>query len=406
MSEAIGEAGEFRQHWRALAGCTMAAAIGTIGLQAYTSGAFTAALAGQGLYTRTELSVATLILSVTVAITAPLAGMAMDRFGALRIITFAVIGEAACFALLAVIPVSFALFAGVMLLMALLGVGTTPPGFARIVTARFDRSRGLALGIMISGLGLMAMSAPIWTTAVIAAGGWRVGYVTVAALVLVLGGAGILLIRSDPQHGAMAAHAAATGGDWSALRRPLFWAMFIGFMLPALFGGGYLLHLISVLEDRGFATADAARVQGLIGVAVLAGRLGSGAALDRFQARHVAGVAFTLSALGCLALLSETPALIAVAALGIGLTIGAELDIMAYVISRTFGLPSFGRLYALAYGGLITAGGLSPVLIALVAEDSGYPTALVMSAIGIFAGAVILLMTGRPARAPAPALAA
>src|SRR6202007_3323180 len=33
-------AGEFKRHWRSLAGCTIAASVGTIGLNAYTSGAF------------------------------------------------------------------------------------------------------------------------------------------------------------------------------------------------------------------------------------------------------------------------------------------------------------------------------------------------------------------------------
>jgi len=404
MSVVGAKRDEFRQHWRALLGCTIAAAVGTIGLQAYTSGAFAAALIAEGAYTRTQLSVATLVLSITVAIVAPLAGMAMDRVGAARIIAVSLVGEAAAFALLGLIPVRVELFLGVMVMLALLGVGTTPPGFARIVTARFDKARGLALGIMISGLGLMAMSAPIWANAVIAAAGWRTGYLTVAALVLALGGTGLALIRSDRAHDpAPAKSPSGAGGSWAALRRPLFWAMLAGFLAPALFGGGYLLHLIPVLEGRGFTTAEAARVQSLIGVAVLTGRLTSGAALDRFRAEYVAALAFALSALGCLLLLADNPLLVAAAALCIGLTIGAELDIMAYMISRRFGVDSFGRLYGLAYGGLITAGGASPVLISLVAESHGYPTALQLSAVGIFAGALVLLSLRRPPLEPGAA---
>lgn len=382
---------EFGRHWRTLLGCTLAAAVGTIGLQAYTSGAFAGALVRDGAYTRTQLSLGTLILSVGVALMAPLAGAAMDRWGAVRVVTLSLFGEAAAFALLGAHPVGFPAFAGAMALLALLGVGTTPPGFARIVTSRFDRTRGLALGVMISGLGIMAITAPIWTTALIGVVGWRGGYLTLAAIVLAIGGTGVLLIRSDGEHVPTRLSAVSGGGDWSALRTSAFWMMVAGFSGAALFGGGYLLHLIPVLEDRGFTPAGAARVQSLIGVAVLTGRLASGAALDRFDPRHVAGVAFTISAVGCLLLLGGSPLVVSVAALAIGLTIGAELDIMAYMISRSFGLASFGRLYGLAYGLMISAGGFSPVLIALLSEHRGYSLALLASAAGLTISALVLV---------------
>ena len=389
---------EFEEHWRALLGCTLAAAVGTIGLQAYTSGAFAAALVRDGVYTRTQLSVGTLILSIGVAVMAPLAGAAMDRWGAVRVVTLSLLGEAAAFALLGAHPVGFPIFAGAMALLAVLGVGTTPPGFARIVTSRFDRSRGLALGTMISGLGVMAISAPIWTTALITASGWRGGYLALALLVLAIGGTGVLLIRSDRSHPLTGRTGASGGGDWTALRAPAFWMLVAGFSGAALFGGGYLLPLIPVLEDRGFTPAGAARVQSLIGVAVLTGRLASGAALDRFEARHVAGVAFSISALGCLLLLGGSPLIVSIAALAIGLTIGAELDIMAYMISRSFGLASFGRLYGLAYGLMISAGGMSPVLISLLAKGHDYSFALMVSAAGLVCSALSLLLSASVAR--------
>jgi MFS family permease len=383
-----------------LAGCTIAAGIGTIGLHAYTSGAFVPALAADAGYSREQLSLATFLLSACVAVGAPIAGALMDRFGALRVVTVSVLGEAGAFALLSLAPSQFPIYAACIVLLAVLGVGTTPPGFARMVTARFDRAGGLALGIMISGLGLMAITGPIWATWVIGNAGWRGGYATMAVLVLVLGGAGVLLIRSD---GGFAGEAEGTkasglGGDISALRRPLFWMMLLGFLAPAFFSGGYLLHLISLLGDRGVSPAAAARIQSLIGVAVLVGRLSSGAALDRFPAQRVAATAFALSGLSCALLLQSNPFLMGVAAFGIGLTIGAELDIMAYFISRYFGLASFGRLYGLAYGALIIAGGASPVLIASLSGTGGYGTALIVSALGTLAGAAILLTLPSPRR--------
>lgn len=127
--------------------------------------------------------------------------------------------------------------------------------------------------------------------------------------------------------------------------------------------------------------------------------MGSGWALDHFPPQWVAAVAFMISGLSCVLLLQSDPLLVGIAALGIGLTIGAELDIMAYFISRYFGLESFGRLYALAYACLITSAGASPVLISKVAGmGGGYATALIVSTIGTVAGAVILMTLPNPTR--------
>jgi len=151
---------EFRRHWRALVGSMMAASVGVIGLNAYTGGAFVPELVAKVGYTREQLSFATLLLSATVALVVPWVGQAVDRWGATRIIAIAVVGEALGFFLLGAAPARFGWYAAAMILLALLGVGTTPPTYARVVAARFDRRRGLALGLMIAGLGVTAITAP------------------------------------------------------------------------------------------------------------------------------------------------------------------------------------------------------------------------------------------------------
>jgi MFS family permease len=365
--------------------------VGTIGLNAYTSGAFVPELVVKVGYSREQLSVATLLLSGTVALVAPFVGQAVDQWGAFRVIAFAVIGEALGFFLLGTLPADFVWYASAMVLLALLGAGTTPPSFSRIVTSHFDRRRGLALGLMISGLGVTAISAPVLLTQVIARHGWRGGYLSLSALVLIFGAIGLFLIRSDfAAARAQPMVMESQGGDWSALKRPLYWYILFCFAAPALLGAGYLLHLISILRERGFSASQAAQIQALVGFAIIAGRLISGLAMDRLFAPYVAAGAFMMTALGTTLLLSSQVALLCLAALGIGLTIGAELDILAFTLSRYFGLASFGRLYGLAYSVMIMAGGCSPVLIARLARAGDYTSGIIVSAVGIFAAAVLV----------------
>jgi hypothetical protein len=162
-----------------------------------------------------------------------------------------------------------------------------------------------------------------------------------------------------------------------------------------LFGGGFLLHLISILRARGFAPDQAAQIQALVGVSIIAGRCLSGAALDRFRASYVAATAFAISAAGTAMLLSSSVPILCVAALAVGLTIGAELDILAFTVSRYFGLASFGRLYSLAYSTMILAGGASPLLIARLARSNDYTTAIVVSSVGVLVSAVAVVLMPR-----------
>ena len=118
----------------------------------------------------------------------------------------------------------------------------------------------------------------------------------------------------------------------------------------------------------------------------------SGLAMDRLFAPYVAAGAFMITALGTTLLLSSQAPLLCLAALAIGLTIGAELDILAFTLSRYFGLVSFGRLYGLAYSVMILAGGCSPVLIARLARAGTYTSGIIVSAVGIFAAAVLVAL--------------
>jgi predicted MFS family arabinose efflux permease len=230
---------------------------------------------------------------------------------------------------------------------------------------------------------------------VIAAVGWRGGYWTLAALALAAGSLGLWLIRQDPASAAAVENARAEHGDWRALRRPLYWFILACFAAPALFGGGFLLHLITILRERGFAPDQAAQVQSLVGVSIIAGRCLSGAALDRFRASYVAATIFAISAAGTAMLLSSSAPILCLAALAVGLTIGAELDILAFTVSRYFGLASFGRLYSLAYSTMILAGGASPLLIARLARSGDYSTAIVVSSVGVLVSAVVIALLPR-----------
>jgi MFS family permease len=116
---------------------------------------------------------------------------------------------------------------------------------------------------------------------------------------------------------------------------------------------GLVVHFIPILKNRGADAMAAAGVASLVGLFSIAGRLGTGALLDRFRASFVGAGAFLLPIAACLLLLyaGDNRAAQSAAAAVIGLTLGSEVDVIAYLTTRHFGLKNFGALY----GGLLMA---------------------------------------------------
>jgi cyanate permease len=153
---------------------------------------------------------------------------------------------------------------------------------------------------------------------------------------------------------------------------------------------GCVLHLVPLLSDQGVSSNRVALATSFLGSALLIGRVGSGYLLDRFFAPRVAMCLFGAAACG-IALLRTRAAsgLLFLAVFLIGLGMGAEVDIIAYLVSRYFGLRAFGEVYGYAFA---PYGALGPWLMALGFDRSGsYGSALV----GFFVATLlaVVLMT-------------
>ena len=313
----------------------------------------------------------------------------MDRFGALQIVGLSIAGQVAALLLLGGLARDLS---GVHRLPGPIcrrrnghGPALFRPddqGAIRPRARLYARHRGMRL----RQYGRRSADRPSWSTQRV---GWRFTYVAAAALVLVLGTAGAPLVRSEGVPDRPAARLRQGGVAENELRHLLFWILVAGFMVSALFSNGYLLHLILLLGERGFAPGNAAPTQAVIGVAMLVGRISTGLALDRFAALLVASVTFGICGLGCALLLQTEPALVVLATLAIGLAIGAELDLLLHFVSLLW--PGAVRTPLRAgLRMLLISVGASPILIKFLAASDEYSFALAVSAGGILIGATML----------------
>ncbi len=362
----------------------------------FTFGVFLKPLSGQFGWSRAEVSLAFTLTALMVAVFSPFIGRLVDRVGARKVLLPCVAVYGAAFCCLALVKTLAGLYA-IYVLLGVVGNGTTQLCYARVISAWFDQRRGLALATMMAGVGAGAIGIPPLATWLIEAYGWRQAYLLLGASVFVLGmiPAALWLRETPPDaEGAHRETAPALAGmrGAEAVRMPVFWLLLTGFFLFSVSVNGSVAHLIPILTDRGIASDTAALAASTLGVLTLCGRLLTGVLLDRFFGSRVAGIFFGIAAVG-VAILSQaheiTTAFLGAALIGLGM--GAEADVMPYLISRYFGLASFSEIYGYAFTAYALAGALGPLLMGWSFDRfHSYSTALLGLAVAMLTGAAVL----------------
>lgn len=157
-----------------------------------------------------------------------------------------------------------------------------------------------------------------------------------------------------------------------ALGTSTFWSICIAFFFVASSAIGCLIHLVPLLTDRGVSAQSAAWATALLGGASLVGGVLAGYLLDRLFASYVTVGFFTGTALGIFCLWSGIVGGLAfIAAFLIGLGMGAAGQIIPYLVSRYFGLRSFGEIYSYALISFSLGGVVGPLLMGLSFDYTG-----------------------------------
>jgi predicted MFS family arabinose efflux permease len=344
----------------------------------------------------------------------PLIGRFLDRIGFRRVAIVCSIGLACVYALTALQPGSYTAYVALMIAGGIFGGGTASIVYTRPVIASFERQRGLALGLATAGTSIAAMIAPPLLMYVITAFGWRAGFFALAALTALIGMPLALALIGKAKE--TAAHPGEDIEDaprvpdvslGEALRGGRFWLLVLAIVCINIPGSGVLGQLAPLVSDTGLSDGDVAIVMSIYAVGLLVGRLITGFSLDRFPAHLVGAITTAVPAVGIVLLMIPAPsfALAALAVGMIGAQQGAEVDLFAYFISRSFGLKHYGAIY-----GVIAMAGALSTAIALVSfgkihdATGSYDIALTIGAFLFCVGALAFGMIGRkPPQAPVTA---
>ena len=416
-------------------------------------------------WSREVITAGFLFMTSGVLIGAPVAGQLVDRYGARKVLLPSIIALGLGTIAFSQMTADPRIFYLIFFVTAVLGSATLPITWTKAIVNNFDRYRGLALGIALTGTGLYGFIASPTIQAMINAFGWRWAYVGVGMLPLILSLPLAFFLFKDEKEDRQLAEVDNSEGkplfSWiwvpaliaivlcavvvTVLNRPggavtaialmgafflayvgyvfmtsgqqevnpmpgltvreiyadyRFWVILFAFMLLGAVVSGIIANSKFILLDKGYTDNMAASMltgAGVIGLSTMVGRLVGGYLVDRVWAPLIGFIFLSVPAIGCWILMGDYPvALNVVALIMVGLAAGVEFDLMAYFVSRYFGMKSYGRIYGLIYAAFGLGSGTSPIIFNLIRGDSpDYSNVLLLASFGFIIGGALLLTLGK-----------
>lgn len=385
-----GAALEWRRNWTVVLAAGLGFALASVTV--YSLGPFIAPLEAEFGWSRAQITSGMTLYSTLGILLSPLVGIAIDKIGPRRIAIGGILLYWAAFAALSLATSSLWVWLSLWFVLALASAPMKPTTWTASVSSVFDKGRGLAISAMLCGAALGSSITPIFATWLIDTYGWRVAYIAlITSCVAVVGPIVFLFFTSELDRGRTdtgaagdRARAAQTvtlpGVGW---REGIFSWKFARLAAAALVTTlviiSFVSNLVPILSASGISRTQSAGIAGLIGISTIVGRLFGGYLLDRINGSIVGGISLLVpiaSAALMLAFPGSAGAATA-AVLILGFALGVELDCVAYLTTRHFGLRCFGTIFGVISGLLAFASGFGPFLVNLSYDiTGGYEMAL------------------------------
>jgi len=356
----------FKNKWWTVFASVIALIVANGVINVFAVGVFIKPISQQLGFGRGTISTAIAAANWCTALAVPFIGRMIDRWGVRAVLLPAITLFAITVAARAFLTQSVVLLLIIFGLSGITGSGQSTTGYSKQIAMRFDTQRGLALGIALAGIGLGTAIVPQLCNILLAIFGWRMGFVGVGVLTFFLAFVPVFIFFRDPEPHASQTQARAKttaevpGLTFSeAVRTWQLWAMVLIFFFSTVAINGSLIHVVAMLTDRGISVKLATAALSFSGLALIGGRLISGYLMDKIFAPYI-GMFFMLGSIigmGILGLgVRGTGPVLGTILMGMGM--GAEVDMLAFLIGAYFGLRSFGAIHGFVYAGILFANGV------------------------------------------------
>jgi MFS family permease len=257
-----------------------------------------------------------------------------------------------------------------------------------VVGAWFERSRALAVGLAVAGIGVGTLVLSPLAASLIDTYGWRDTYRMFA-----IGGAAVLLaclpLMARPPVHAEAVRRPSTDAFASPVFRRLLYSalgLALGLFVPFVFVGQYA-------KDQGVDSVQASILVGVLGGSSVLARIGFGSLVGQFGSYRLYRFCFLTHSLSFLVWLTAGSSfallVVFVAVLGIGY--GGFVALSPIVLSDLLGVVGLGGMLGLFYTGAGLGGLVGPPFAGWLIDETGtYRWAIVFAAASGAVGTLLL----------------
>ena len=332
---------------------------------------------------RSQVSLAYLIGTLTGALTLPFVGNQIDRRGVRRVVLTVGVLFGLALAAMSGVAGFLTLVAG-FLGIRMLGQGALSLTATTSVTLWFDRRRGAAVGLSsAAGQSLMSL-APLALAVVVASLGWRPAWIVAAVAVWLIVLPAGLAVRDSPAALGQRLDGPTNPDEpevplpprsWTraeAVRTPMFWLVTAAVTAAGMIGTGLAFHQISILGEQGLSPQQAAANFVPQTIAGLAATLGAGALIDRVRPRWIIVTSMLLLALAMGIVQIAGPGWSAISfGMAVGASGGSIRSLEAAAFPRFFGLESIGSIRGLVTSINVGATAFGPLALAAGFDVAG-----------------------------------
>jgi MFS family permease len=385
-------------------GATVGLALGPSVIANLTVSGYIPAIEREFGWLRSDVSFAFSLVAYMIVVVSPLQGFLVDRFGSRRVVLTSIPLFALSLAAIYFTPPNIYVYYLLWAIVPVAGLGLWPLGYLQGVAPWFDRKLGLALGCANAGIGVGSLALPyLVITPMIAAYSWRHAVLVIALLVLFVSWPVVAYCLREPSAADIAARKQSVAAKSfglplrQAAREPTFWMLNLGFFLLGVTATSLVTQQVPLLRDAGWTAEQTTQLQITFAFGLLFARVAVGFIIDHIFAPRVMTTVSIGGAVACV-LYALYPDLGYVSALLIGFLLGAEFDVLAFLIKRYYGNVAYGRIYGVIFGVFYLGSAVGiyglPKLRELSVEQS-YDNGLYAAAVILFASAILMaLMPG------------
>mgnify|MGYP001594399118 CR=1 FL=1 len=396
--------------WIIVAASTIIMTLGLGMLQSF--GIFFKPIAAEFQWTRDVTALAYSIIGIVEAIVTPLSGFFVDKYGPRTVLAISGVLAGLGYFLISQTHAlwQFYIFFGLIIGVSS-GASYTP--IVSTINRWFVDKRGLALGIVVSGVGAGTMVIPPLAAYLIDSfGSWRMAYIILAALLGIGITGAAFLLRQTPQEKGLLPYGHAHNGRINglkhdtnlslrqALRHRAFWMIFF---IGALSFGGLtliLVHLVNYATDPGIGLSPkiAATFISVIGLSSIAGKIGMGSISDKIGRKTALVICCGLAGAMMFFLpIAKSLWMLYIFSAVFGFAYGGWTPVLPAIVGELFGLRSMGVIFgATSLGGSLGSALFAYLGGAIFEMTKSYILAFIMGGGVLVIAALLVLLIKEP----------